>query len=61
MAALIDTNILTYGPLPSPAELCDRVAINPREAQLVAQSRKEIANILLGRDPRLLAIVGPCS
>ncbi|WP_047047949.1 3-deoxy-7-phosphoheptulonate synthase [Vibrio mexicanus] len=49
------------GPMPTPAELGSAHPITDDVAQRIAQSRKQIENILTGDDKRLLVIVGPCS
>lgn len=56
-----DLNILECQPLPAPAELLDALPITGAQATLVGRSRRIIHQILTGRDPRLLAVVGPCS
>lgn len=47
--------------LPSPAELQQRLPLSARLRQNIRNQRQAIANILLGHDPRLLVVVGPCS
>ncbi|MEZ8102630.1 3-deoxy-7-phosphoheptulonate synthase [Vibrio bivalvicida] len=49
------------GPMPTPAELGNAHPITDEVAQRIAQSRRQIENILTGEDQRLLVIVGPCS
>ena len=49
------------GPMPTPAELGSAHPITDEVAQRIAQSRRQIENILTGEDQRLLVIVGPCS
>ncbi len=50
------------GPMPTPpAELGSVHPITDDVADRIAQSRRQIENILSGEDDRLLAIVGPCS
>ncbi len=49
------------GPMPTPAELSGAYPITDDIADRIAQSRRQIENILVGKDNRLLAIVGPCS
>ena len=48
-------------PLISPAVLEEELPIADGASELVARARSTIKNILTGRDPRLLVIVGPCS
>lgn len=47
--------------LVTPAELQERLPITPAIIENVTASRKRIARILTGEDPRLLVVVGPCS
>ena len=54
-------NVLECRPLPSPAELLSDRPKTGSQAALVCHSRRMIHDILTGRDPRLLAVVGPCS
>lgn len=46
--------------LPSIAHLYE-LPISEQASELVAQTRQQIANILHGKDNRLLVIIGPCS
>ncbi|MEJ5111649.1 3-deoxy-7-phosphoheptulonate synthase [Erwinia billingiae] len=45
----------------TPDELAKRHPITPAIAANVTDSRKRIARILSGEDPRLLVVIGPCS
>ncbi|MCW2478098.1 3-deoxy-7-phosphoheptulonate synthase [Candidatus Symbiopectobacterium sp. NZEC135] len=45
----------------APQALLTQLPVSPAVAEKVTTSRKRIENILTGKDPRLLAIVGPCS
>jgi 3-deoxy-7-phosphoheptulonate synthase len=56
-----DLRISTARPLLSPAMLEEDLPLPDGSAALVQTSRRAIADILAGRDDRLLAIVGPCS
>lgn len=56
-----DVRIAEGRPLQPPNKLAERLPLLDRQAALVGSSRREIANILSGKDSRLLAIVGPCS
>ena len=49
------------GPMPTPAELGNAHPITDDVAERIANSRRQIEDILTGRDDRLLVIVGPCS
>lgn len=48
-------------PLIAPAVLEDELPLPDAGAALIARTRREIAAILSGTDPRLLVVVGPCS
>ncbi len=43
------------------AVLEEETPLNVQAAELVARARSEIADIVHGRDQRLLVVVGPCS
>lgn len=47
--------------LPTPAELQQRLPLSASLRQRIRNQRQNIANILQGRDPRLLVVIGPCS
>jgi 3-deoxy-7-phosphoheptulonate synthase len=56
-----DLNVEAFGVMPSPDEVKDRLPLDDRSAQTVLQGRRTLEAILDGRDPRLFAVVGPCS
>jgi len=56
-----DLRIRAQKPLIAPAVLEDELPLSDAGAALVAQSRRDIAAILGGTDPRLLVVIGPCS
>lgn len=56
-----DTRIADVRPLLPPAILLEELPLTQQAESLVAQSREQIGNIILGNDDRLLVIVGPCS
>jgi len=56
-----DLRIRTARPLLSPAILEEDLPLSETGAALVQASRRTVADILAGRDDRLLALVGPCS
>ncbi|MBV8122897.1 MAG: 3-deoxy-7-phosphoheptulonate synthase [Burkholderiaceae bacterium] len=56
-----DTRIGAVRPLISPALLLDELPVSEEALTLVQQARREIGNVLHGRDDRLLVVVGPCS
>ncbi len=56
-----DLRIRATKPLVAPAALATELPLSDAGAAVVAQSRKEIAQIITGSDDRLLVVVGPCS
>jgi len=56
-----DTRIGAVRPLISPALLLDEQPLPAGSLELVERARREIGNVLHGRDDRLLVVVGPCS
>ncbi|MBX9607464.1 MAG: 3-deoxy-7-phosphoheptulonate synthase [Gammaproteobacteria bacterium] len=58
---LEDVNVSDFAPLPSPEALHARQPLDARARATVAAARRAIGEIIDGRDPRLLVVVGPCS
>jgi 3-deoxy-7-phosphoheptulonate synthase len=58
---LEDLRIRAVEPLYTPQHLKDAVPVTPAVAATVADSRRQITDIIEGKDRRFLAIVGPCS
>ena len=56
-----DLRIRAARPLLSPAVLAEELPLDDAGAAFVVQSRQAVEEIILGRDDRLLAVVGPCS
>ena len=56
-----DLRIALEEPLPPPRELHLDLPVGEAEAAHIARSRCVVRDILLGRDNRLLVVVGPCS
>jgi 3-deoxy-7-phosphoheptulonate synthase len=56
-----DVRIVNIKPVLSPAEVHSLLPRNAEATHTVAQARRTIANIIHGRDSRLLVIMGPCS
>jgi 3-deoxy-7-phosphoheptulonate synthase len=56
-----DIRIRSVRPLISPAILEDELPLGAEGSATIKAARKAVANIILGQDDRLLAIVGPCS
>lgn len=56
-----DLRIVESRPLLVPAALAAELPLPDASAEFIQQSRRAIERIMQGEDPRLLAIVGPCS
>ncbi|KEZ40108.1 Phospho-2-dehydro-3-deoxyheptonate aldolase [Scedosporium apiospermum] len=56
-----DTRILGQDPLIPPALLASEIPMTQSALETVVNGRRNAANIVLGKDDRLLVIVGPCS
>jgi len=56
-----DVRIGAVRPLITPALLQERVPVRDDTLALVEASRAAVADVLHGRDPRLIVVVGPCS
>jgi 3-deoxy-7-phosphoheptulonate synthase len=54
-------SLATATSLMSPADLKSLIPLDEKAARTVVIGRETIRNILHGKDPRLVAIVGPCS
>ncbi|MDD9301680.1 MAG: 3-deoxy-7-phosphoheptulonate synthase [Desulfobacter sp.] len=61
MKQTYDVNVKEFKPLTSPATIKDELPVTDPVAQTVIQGRKDVENILKGKDKRLLVIAGPCS
>jgi len=58
---LNNVNIASQKVLMTPRELKEKLPLSQRSADFITQSRRQIADIITGKDQRKLAIVGPCS
>lgn len=56
-----DLRITGISPLISPAVLSYFLPITEKAAETVSNARTQAENILLGKDDRLLVVIGPCS
>jgi len=56
-----NTRISEIKKLASPRELIELYPLLPEDIDFVKASRNTVEDILVGKDPRLLVIVGPCS
>ncbi|WP_422749318.1 3-deoxy-7-phosphoheptulonate synthase [Mycobacterium sp. WMMD1722] len=59
--ATSDRRIRGFSEIPSPHAVRAEFPLGARRAEQVAADRTRIADILAGRDDRLLVVVGPCS
>lgn len=59
--ATSDRRIRSFSEIPSPHDVLTEFPLGARRAERVARDREKIADILAGRDDRLLVVVGPCS
>src|SRR3954471_3258125 len=56
-----DLRITQVRPLIPPAILLEEIPITEPASNIVSNTRAAVADVLDGRDPRLVVIVGPCS
>ncbi|WP_019556398.1 3-deoxy-7-phosphoheptulonate synthase AroG [Thiomicrorhabdus arctica] len=56
-----DLRIKNITEVQSPSELHEKYPLTEASAQTVYDTRQQIHNILVGRDDRLLVVIGPCS
>ncbi len=56
-----DVHVTDYRDLPTPRQLLAECPRTAAQSTQVAHQRAEIQRIIFGDDPRLLAVVGPCS
>ena len=61
MRKVSDLNIASNIPLPAPALLLHEIPRSEAQEEFVAESRRQIRDILSRQDRRFLLIVGPCS
>jgi 3-deoxy-7-phosphoheptulonate synthase len=61
MLMYFDYLVLGQDPLIPPALLIDEIPMTQSALQTVVKGRQDAAAIIMGRDDRLLVIVGPCS
>ena len=57
----VDVNIRQLDPIPAPRAFINELPLSRDIIKLVRDSRRQISDVLHGRDDRLLVIVGPCS
>ena len=56
-----DVRIAGLRPLIPPAILIEEIPVTPSAAETTSRARAAVAGVLRGDDPRLVAVVGPCS
>lgn len=61
MSQTANLHITANIPLPAPLSLVAEIAPTAAQTAFVAESRREIREILFGTDPRFLVVLGPCS
>jgi 3-deoxy-7-phosphoheptulonate synthase len=61
MTTTDDLRIRKIRPLLPPAILMEEMPLDEAGIQFVTRARGEIGDVVLGKDPRLLVVVGPCS
>jgi len=61
MKSTEDLRVRAMSPIVAPEDLKRVFPLTDASSEFVARSRKQILELLYGRDRRLLAVVGPCS
>ncbi|HSH71248.1 MAG TPA: 3-deoxy-7-phosphoheptulonate synthase, partial [Deferrisomatales bacterium] len=56
-----DLRVVGMRPIVAPEDLKRVFPLNDQTAEFVADSRRAFLDVMHGRDPRLVAVVGPCS
>lgn len=56
-----DTRVTGYEPLISPSLLIHEIPVPAKSQEVIARARAQAAEVINGRDDRLLVVVGPCS
>jgi len=56
-----DQRIAKVVELAPPEKLLEELPLGPERARSVVQGRQEVVDVLSGKDPRLMVVVGPCS
>ena len=56
-----DQRIAKVVELAPPEKLLEELPLGPERAKAVVKAREEVVDVLHGKDPRLLVVVGPCS
>jgi len=61
MQKTYDIRVAKFDPLISPAQLKEELPLTEASYGTVVEGRRAIADILEGKDPRMLVVTGPCS
>ena len=61
MQQVTDIRVVSSEALPSPAALVAELPRTEAQTDFVSKARRELHAIIHGEDPRLIAVVGPCS
>jgi len=56
-----DLRITQVRPLIPPAILLEEIPLGDRASNVVSDTRRAVADVIHGRDPRLVIVAGPCS
>ncbi|WP_333618020.1 3-deoxy-7-phosphoheptulonate synthase [Dietzia sp.] len=56
-----DRRVVAFHPLPTPKKVRGEYPLSDMDIEVVENGRRGAADILAGRDDRLLVVVGPCS
>ena len=59
--SISNINVISQELLPTPEEIIAAEPLSVQATNTVIQGRQALCNILDGKDPRLFAVVGPCS
>ncbi|MEX0687712.1 MAG: 3-deoxy-7-phosphoheptulonate synthase [Pirellulales bacterium] len=59
--ATSNLRIRSLEPLVPPARLCNLLPLGPAAAATILAGRRNVEQVLSGDDPRVIAVVGPCS
>ena len=60
-AATANLRIRSLEPLVPPARLCNLLPLDAAATDTILAGRRDVEAVLAGTDPRLMAVVGPCS
>ena len=61
VSGISDARILAEGKIDSPGQVCSEIAPSKEVQQNILGYRRDIENIITGKDDRLLVLMGPCS